>query len=91
MDYSLPGSSVHGVVFSRQEYWSRFPFPPPRDFPNPGIGPLSPALMGRFFTTEPSGKPLKCYKQNEMLIHRVGAPSKIYNEKWISILDKGHE
>ena len=25
--------------FSRQEYWSRLPFPPPGDLPNPGIKP----------------------------------------------------
>ena len=34
------------MEFSRQEYWSRLPFPPPRDLPNPGIeltSPLSPA------------------------------------------------
>ncbi|ELR50986.1 hypothetical protein M91_11145, partial [Bos mutus] len=40
--------------FSRQEYWSGLPFPPPRDLPNPGIEPesfMSPALAGRFFTT----------------------------------------
>ena len=28
--------------FSRQEYWSRLPFPPPGDRPNPGIEPSSP-------------------------------------------------
>ena len=27
--------------------------------PGPGIEPVSPALASRFFTTEPSGKPLK--------------------------------
>ena len=46
--------------FSRQEYWSELPFPPPRDLPDPGIKPASlafPALAGRFFTTEPPGKP----------------------------------
>ena len=43
--------------FSRQEYWSGLPFPPPRDLPNPGIEPSSPALASRFFTTEPAGKP----------------------------------
>ena len=32
------------------------PFPPARDFPNPGIKPTSPALAGGFFTTEPPGK-----------------------------------
>ena len=45
--------------FPRQEYWSGVPFPPPGDLPNSGIEPLSPALAGRFFTTEPPGKPWK--------------------------------
>ena len=34
--------------FSRQEYWSDFPFPPPEDLPDPGIEPESPALTGGF-------------------------------------------
>ena len=54
MDCSLPGSSVHGI--SRQEYWNELPFPPPGDLPNSGMEPRSPALVGRFFTTEPPGK-----------------------------------
>ena len=40
--------------FSRQEYWSGLPCPPPGDLPNPGIElmPLrSPAVAGGFFTT----------------------------------------
>ena len=41
--------------FSRQEYWSRQPFPPPGDLPDPGIESVSlmfPALLaGRFFIT----------------------------------------
>ena len=36
---------------------NRWPFPPPRDLPDPGIEPMSPALAGEFFTTEPPGKP----------------------------------
>ena len=47
--------------FSRQEYWSGLPFPSPGDLPNSGItlmSPVSPALAGRFFTAEPSGKPV---------------------------------
>ena len=43
--------------FSRQEYWSGLPFPSPGDLPGPGIEPTSPTLTGRFFTTEPPGKP----------------------------------
>ena len=40
--------------FSRQEYWSGLPFPPPGNLSDPGIEPVpltSPALAGRFFTT----------------------------------------
>ena len=43
--------------FSRQEYWSGLPYSSPGDLPGPGIEPESPALAGRFFTTEPAGKP----------------------------------
>ena len=31
--------------FSRQEYWNGLPFLSPRDLPNPGIEPRSPALQ----------------------------------------------
>ena len=47
--------------FSRQEYWSGLPCPPPGDLPDPGIEPASPVfpvLADRFFTTESPGKPL---------------------------------
>ena len=43
------------VRFSRQEYWSELPFPPPGNPRDPGIipaAPAAPALAGRFFTTE---------------------------------------
>ena len=47
------------MEFSRQEYWSGLPFPPPGDLPEPGMepkSPVSPALAGGFLTTEPPGK-----------------------------------
>ena len=47
--------------FSKQEYWSALPFPPLGSLPNLGIEPSSPALAGRFFTTEPPGKALLWY------------------------------
>ena len=51
MDCSPPGSLFMG--FSRKEYWSGLPLPPPGDLPNSGIKPslMSPALAGGFFTT----------------------------------------
>ena len=55
MDCSPPGASVHGIL--QQEYRSRLPFPSPANFPDPGIELKSPALAGRFFTTESPGKP----------------------------------
>ena len=48
--------------FSRQEYWSRLPCPPPGDFPDPGIKPeslMSPALAGGFFTTSATWEYIK--------------------------------
>ena len=39
--------------FSRQEYWSELPLPPPEHLPNPGI---EPALAGGFFATVPPWK-----------------------------------
>ena len=57
VDCSQPDSSVHGI--SRQECWNGLPFPPPVGLPDPGIKllcPVSRALAGGFFTTEPSGK-----------------------------------
>ena len=62
--WTVSYQSPPSMGFSRQEYWSGLPFPSPEDLPNPGIEPVSPnyqaspALAGRFFTTEPSGKPV---------------------------------
>ena len=50
--------------FSRQEYWSRLPFPPPGDLPNLGIEPaslMSPALVNRFFTTSTTWEAMYIY------------------------------
>ena len=44
--------------FYRQEYWKELLFLTPGDLPDPEIEPVSPALAGRFFTTELPGKPL---------------------------------
>ena len=37
------------MEFSRQEYWSRLPFPSPEDLPDPGIEPGSPKLQADSF------------------------------------------
>ena len=45
------------MEFSRQEYWSRLPFPSPGDLPSPGIEPGSPALQADSLPSEPPEKP----------------------------------
>ena len=58
-DSATPWTAVHQAAlsmgFSRQEYRSELPCPPPGDLPHPGIEPSSPALVGGFFTTAPPG------------------------------------
>ena len=48
LDWSPPGSSVHGISQARILEWIAISFS--GDVPNPGI---EPALAGRFFTAEP--------------------------------------
>ena len=50
MDYSPPGSSVHGIL--QQEYWSGLPFPSPGDLPGPGIEPGSTTLQADSLPSE---------------------------------------
>ena len=56
---ATPWTAAHwaplSVGFSRQEYWSGWPFPSPGDLPDPGIEPASLGLEGRFSTTEHQG------------------------------------
>ena len=52
---SLPGSTVHG--FFQARILKRIAISFSGDFPNPGIEPMSPALIGRFYIIEPPGKP----------------------------------
>ena len=47
--FATPWTVAHqaplSVGFSRQDYWSGLPFPPPGDLPDPGIEPVSPAFL----------------------------------------------
>ena len=53
MDYSPPGSSVHGILQVRILEW--VPFPSLGDLLDPGIKPRSPALWADSLSTEPQG------------------------------------
>ena len=45
------------MKFSRQEYWSGWPFPSPGDLPNPGIEPRSPANGKMLYRLSHQGNP----------------------------------
>ena len=59
--FATPWTVAHqaplSMGFPRQEYCSGLPFPALGDLPDSGLEPVSPALAGGFFTTEPSGRP----------------------------------
>ena len=59
--YELYTPAPLSMRFSRQEYWSELPFPSAGDLPDPGVKLVSlasSALVGRFFTITPPGKPI---------------------------------
>ena len=57
MDYSPPGSSVHGIFQARVLEWVAITSP--GNLPNPGVKPGSPTLQAESLLLELPGKPLK--------------------------------
>ena len=49
--------------FSRQEYWSGWPCPPPGHLPDPGMEAKSAELAADFTTEPPGTSPGKLYKE----------------------------
>ena len=66
--YQAPPS----VGFSRQEYWSGLPFPPPGDLPNPGIEPGSPALQADAVAFPEPPESTHYYMANPFMANRWG-------------------
>jgi len=57
--------------FSRQEYWSGLPCPPPGDLPNPGIKHRSPTLQADSLLSEPPGKPMNTGVGTQSLLQGI--------------------
>ena len=73
--------------FSRQEYWSGLPCPPPGDLLNPGIEPRSPALQVDSLPSEPPGESENTGVGNPSLLQHI-FPTKKSNQdlllcRWI--------
>ena len=63
--------------FSRHEYWSGLPFPPPGGLPNPGMEPRSTALRADSLSPELPGKP-----QNTGVGSLSLLPGKFPTQEW---------
>ena len=83
VDCCPPGSSVHGILQPR--IWI-LDLPDPRTGPAP---PATPALAGRFFPAELSGKPERYHKQSEeRSLQRVWGIRNVQNQQTISQRNK---
>ena len=51
--WTVAYQALLSMEFSRQEYWSRLPFPSQEDLPDPGIKPRSPTLQADALPSEP--------------------------------------
>ena len=70
---AIPWTVAHqaslSMEFSRQEYWSRWPFPPSGALPDPAIKPWSPALQADdSLLTELQGK----WKLGQLYLKLIG-------------------
>ena len=54
------------MEFSRQEYWSGVPCPPPGDLPDPGIKPVAPALQADSLLLSHQGSPTFLHNTTEI-------------------------
>ena len=62
--WTIAHQAPMSMGFSKQEYWTGLPCPPPGHLPDPGIEPTSftpLALAGRFLSLVPPGKPNQSY------------------------------
>ena len=91
--FVIPWTVAHqtrlSMEFSRQEYWSRKPFPSPGDLSNPRIKPRSPALQAVSLPAEPPGKPWKCQESSPksfLTVHKW--PSEAFARVYFEVL--GH-
>ena len=85
--WTIACQSPLSMGFPRQEYWSRLPFPSPRDLSDPGIEPGSPALQADSLPTELRlGESLKMRQFNPMSDSEIIASIYFFLSTTFSIL-----
>ena len=89
--FATPWTVAHqaplSMEFSRQEYWSELPFPPPGDLPDPGIKPMSlvPPTLTDSLLLSHQGSPPPCVVVN--FIFNLTGPwgAQIKHYLWVSL------
>ena len=66
--WTVAHQASQSIGFSRQEYCSGLPCPPPGDLPNLGIEPVSPALADTFFTTSATWEALEALRKTTIAL-----------------------
>ena len=69
--WTVAHQALLSIGFSRQEYWSGLPYPPPGDLPNPGIesaSPMSPVSQADSLSAEPLRKPHRLQSQEQIQV-----------------------
>ena len=91
--WTVASQAPLSMEFSRQEYWSGFPFASPGDLPDPGTKPGTPALKADSLPSEPAGKPgpcnARCQKKHfpTVPVLSVAIPefgTETYSKPWLS-------
>ena len=78
LPYAVVCQAPLSMGFSRQEYWSGLPFPPPGDLSNPGIKPRSPALAADSFPLSCPYQPLESPVDSPAVV----APTSLLKAPW---------
>ena len=88
--FATPWTVAHqaplSMGFSRQEYWSGLPYPPPGGFPNPGIklsSLMSPALAGGFFSSGATWEAPECVYPLSVTVQQI-TPKLSALQQWLS-------
>ena len=80
------------MEFSRQEYWSGLPCPPPWDLPDPGIDPVSltsnlNANAGSLSLAPPEKSRITAYSKASLVAQMVKNPPAVW-ETWVQSLGR---
>ena len=87
--HETPHQAPLSMGFSRQDYWSKLPFPSPEDLPNSGIKSRSPALQADSLPLEIPRKPqciIRCFINHELSYKCILPFYTVYNSWFTWIL-----